>query len=109
MITTSSSLKLSVPSHTRATKTTDVTKPATTNTGLLLFPPPEETNTEPFHKADLSGTEIDVFIFLANLLKRKKKKKTHRRFGHGSLSFSVLDPSFLMFSLFFSTRFPKTF
>jgi hypothetical protein len=116
MITSSSSLKLSVLSHTGARKTTDVTKPATTNTGLLLLPPPEETNTEPFHKADLSGTEIDVFIFLAKSIEAKKKKKLkkpHRRFGHGSLSSSVLDPSFLMFSLFFFTRFfslvPKTF
>jgi hypothetical protein len=36
---------------------------------------------------------------------KKKKKNPHRRFGHGSLSSSVLDRSFLMFSLFFFTRF----
>jgi hypothetical protein len=41
----------------------------------LLLPPPEETNIEPFHKADLSGTEIDVFIFLGKSIEAKKKKK----------------------------------
>jgi hypothetical protein len=72
----------------------------------LLLPPPEETNIEPFHKADLSGTEIDVFIFLGKSIEAKKKKKTpHRRFVRGSLSSSVPDPSFLIFSLLFFTRF----
>jgi hypothetical protein len=38
--------------------------------------PPEETNTEPFHKADLSGTEIDVFIFLGKSIEARKEKRT---------------------------------